>query len=55
MTEKMASPKFRISRVLLTAVKTPSAIPDILTIYLLDELLEIFPADRGRRAIRLAA
>ena len=54
MTEKVASPKFRISRVLLMAVKTPSAIPDILTIYLLIELLEILPANRGRRAVRPA-
>jgi hypothetical protein len=44
MTEEVASPKFRISSVFFTTVKTTSAIPDILTIYLLEELLKILPA-----------
>jgi hypothetical protein len=54
MMEEVASPKSRQSKILLTAMKTLSAIPDIYTIYLLEELLEVFPTCRGRRAVRPA-
>jgi hypothetical protein len=35
-------------------MKTLSTIHDIYTIYLLEELLEVFPTCRGRRTVRLA-
>jgi hypothetical protein len=35
-------------------MKTPSTIVDIYTIYLLEELLEVFPTCRGTRTVRLA-
>jgi hypothetical protein len=44
MTQEVDSPKSRIPSVFFTTMKTTSAIPDLLTIYLLEELLKILPA-----------
>jgi hypothetical protein len=52
VTEESSGATFGVCRVLLTAMNTTSTIPDLATVHRFDELLEIVPASRGRRAVR---